>query len=323
LAIFQTLSPLIDAVQQQLRESVTAEFPVSLKDPILYFLEAPGKKIRPLLTLLSCQTVGGELEQAMPAALGVELFHDFTLIHDDIMDKDDLRRGRFTVHKKWGEDAAILVGDLLIGLAYQKMLQCESGHLPQVLNLFNEALIKVCEGQALDKEFEGREKVSLAEYLDMISKKTAWLFKLSSQLGAILGGASSREIAAMEKFGKSLGIGFQIQDDWLDYAGEENALGKKVGSDLKLNKKTYVTLKYQEVIAESSGPAGKYPPRLSDYHSLPELKEVLIELGIADQIQNQIDNYIQDALDSLEKVQSLNDANQLFQLVSALRHRQS
>ena len=323
MAIFQTLSPLIDAVQQQLQESVKSEFPASLKEPILYFLEAPGKKIRPLLTLLSCQAVGGELEQAMPAALGVELFHDFTLIHDDIMDKDDLRRGRFTVHKKWGEDAAILVGDLLIGLAYQKMLQCEARYLPRALNLFNEALIKVCEGQALDKEFEGREQVSLAEYLDMINKKTAWLFKLSSQLGAILGGAGSSEIAAMENFGNSLGIGFQIQDDWLDYAGEETSLGKKVGSDLKLNKKTYVTLKYQEVIAESSAAAKKYPPRLSDYHSLVELREVLYELGIADQIQNLIDYYIQDALDSLEKVQTLTDTNQLFQLVTALRHRQS
>lgn len=323
MAIFQTLSPLIDAVQQQLQESVKAEFPASLKEPILYFLEAPGKKIRPLLTLLSCQAVGGELEQAMPAALGVELFHDFTLIHDDIMDKDDLRRGRFTVHKKWGEDAAILVGDLLIGLAYQKMLQCEARHLPRALNLFNEALIKVCEGQALDKEFEGREQVSLAEYLDMINKKTAWLFKLSSQLGAILGGAGSSEIAAMENFGNSLGIGFQIQDDWLDYAGEETSLGKKVGSDLKLNKKTYVTLKYQEVIAESSAAAKKYPPRLSDYHSLVELREVLYELGIAEQIQNLIDYYIQDTLDSLEKVQPLADTNQLYQLVTALRHRQS
>jgi geranylgeranyl diphosphate synthase type II len=323
LAIFQTLSPLIDAVQQQLQESVKADFPASLKEPILYFLEAPGKKIRPLLTLLSCQAVGGKLEQAMPAALGVELFHDFTLIHDDIMDKDDLRRGRFTVHKKWGEDAAILVGDLLIGLAYQKMLQCEARHLRKIMNLFNEALITVCEGQALDKEFEGREQVSLAEYLDMINKKTAWLFKLSSQLGAILGGASSSEIAAMENFGNSLGIGFQIQDDWLDYTGEETSLGKKVGSDLKLNKKTYVTLKYQEVIAGSSETNKKYPPRLSDYHSLVELREVLFELGIADQIQNLIDYYIQDALDSLEKVQPLSDSNPLYQLVTALRHRQS
>jgi geranylgeranyl diphosphate synthase, type II len=323
LAIFQTLSPLIDAVQQQLQESVKTDFPASLKEPIFYFLEAPGKKIRPLLTLLSCRAVGGELVQAMPAALGVELFHDFTLIHDDIMDQDDLRRGRFTVHKKWGQDAAILVGDLLIGLAYEKMLQSEKRHLPRVLNLFNEALIKVCEGQALDKEFESRSQVSLAEYLDMINKKTAWLFKLSCQLGAILGGASPAEITTMENFGNSLGIGFQIQDDWLDYAGEEDTLGKKVGSDLKLDKKTYVTLKYQEVLAESRETTKKYPPRLSDYHSLFELREVLFELGIADQIQNLIDYYIQDALDSLEKVQPLTDSNQLFQLVTALRHRQS
>jgi len=323
VAIFHTLYPLIDTLQRELQESVNSDLPTSLREPILYFLEAPGKKIRPLLTLLSCQAVGGELEHAIPAALGVELFHDFTLIHDDIMDKDDLRRGRFTIHKKWGEDVAILVGDALIGLAYQRMLQCDPRHLAQILHLFNDALIKVCEGQALDKEFEVREQVSLTEYLNMISKKTAWLFKLSCQLGAILGEAESNEIRAMENFGNSLGIGFQIQDDWLDYAGEEISLGKKVGSDLKLNKKTYVTLKYQEVIGQSPDLMRKYPSRLTDFHSLPELRAVLFELGIAEQIQSLIDFYIQDALDSLEKVQPLNDTNQLFLLVNSLRDRQS
>ena len=181
MPFLEKFNPLIDRIQQNLQGSVKNDFPQSLREPILYFLEAPGKKIRPLLTLLSCETVGGQLEDAIPAATGIELFHDFTLIHDDIMDRDDLRRGRYTIHKKWGEDTAILVGDALVGLAYEQMLASPEAYLSPVLNLFNETLIKVCEGQALDKEFEKRQQVSLEDYIDMITKKTAWLIRLSTQ----------------------------------------------------------------------------------------------------------------------------------------------
>ncbi len=323
MAIFTQLAPLIEQVQSQLQATVHNSFPASLREPILYFLEAPGKKIRPLLTLLTCQSSGGQISQAMPAALGIELFHDFTLIHDDIMDRDDLRRGRYTIHKKWGEDAAILVGDLLLGLAYERMLQCDERHLPRVLKLFTEALVKVCEGQALDKEFERHPQVSLEDYLDMISKKTAWLFKLSTQLGALLADAPAPEIEAMEQFGLNLGIGFQIQDDWLDYVGEEDTLGKKVGSDLKLDKKTYVTLSYLKLMKENPDLRKKYPARLSDYRSLTQLKNDLFQLGIAENIGKQIDRYINDALNNLQRVQPLEESNKLYQIVLNLQKRQS
>jgi geranylgeranyl diphosphate synthase type II len=323
VAIFKQLAPLVNNIQQALQRSVKTEFPPSLREPILYFLESPGKKIRPLLTLLSCQAVGGKMDDAMPAAVGIELFHDFTLIHDDIMDKDDLRRGRFTVHKKWGEDSAILVGDLLVGLAYENMLQCHPEHLSRILTLFNETLIKVCEGQALDKEFEKREYVSPLEYIDMISKKTAWLFKLSTQLGAILGGAGEDLVDAMTRFGDSLGIGFQIQDDWLDYTGEESSLGKKVGSDLKLDKKTYVALSYAALMRDHPEMRAKYPHRMSDYRSLPQLKEDLFQLGIAAEVEARINGYMDNALKSLKRIRSLDESNRLYQLVLALHKRQS
>ncbi len=323
MTIFAQLSPQLTQIQQKLQESIRASFPASLRDPILYFLETPGKKIRPLLTILACESVGGQMEQAMPAALGIELFHDFTLIHDDIMDRDEIRRGRYTIHKKWSEDAAILAGDALVGLAYERLLQCESRHLPEVMNLFTETLIKVCEGQALDKEFEKREDVTLEEYLEMISKKTAWLISLSTQLGAILGGGSPDQVEAMSHFGQQLGVGFQVQDDWLDYVGEESTLGKKVGSDLKLDKKTFVSLKYQEQMLQKPELSNEYPTRLSGFTSLKELKNALIDLKITAGIEHQINAYYEDALVSLQSVQPLSEKNTLFQVVTSLQKRQS
>ena len=321
MTIFKKLDPLLDQIQQELQRSIKPDYPQSIKDPIVYFLETPGKKIRPLLTLLCAEAVGGKTNDAFSAAVGIELFHDFTLIHDDIMDRDDMRRGRFTVHKKWGEDSAILVGDMMIGMAYEKMLACDAQYIPSVLPLFNEALIKVCEGQALDKEFEIREKVSLDDYLDMISKKTAWLFKLSCEIGAVLGGGSAEEVETMRQFGNLLGIGFQIQDDLLDYIGEEKTLGKKVGSDLKMHKKTYVTLLYSQKVGQQSDKANNYPATISQFSSLPALNKALFELGIVDETKKLVDDYIRGALRLLERIQPLTDSNNLYQMVLALQKR--
>jgi geranylgeranyl diphosphate synthase type II len=323
LSIYSQLAPQLDQIQAQLQKSVKDSFPILLRDPILYFLESRGKKIRPLLTILSCEAVGGKTAQAMPAALGIELFHDFTLIHDDIMDRDELRRGRYTIHTKWGEDAAILVGDALVGLAYERFLQCDARHLAKVMHLFTDTLIKVCEGQALDKEFEKREDVNLEQYLDMITKKTAWLIRLSTQVGAILGNGSQEQVALMTHFGHQLGVGFQIQDDWLDYVGEENALGKKVGSDFKLDKKTFISLKYQEIISQRPDLKNLYPGRLSGFSSLQELKKALFDLEIAQQIEQLIDSYFTDALQALEKVIPLSGENQIYQILLTLQKRQS
>lgn len=322
MAIFEELQPLIDRVQDQLQKSVKDEFPSTLKEPIYYFLESPGKKIRPLLTLLSCEAVGGQYEDALLAAVGIELFHDFTLIHDDIMDRDDLRRGRYTVHKKWGEESAILVGDALIGLAYEKMMECKSQYLSTVIRLFNEALLKVCEGQALDKEFEDRQHVDLNDYLNMISKKTAWLFKLSCQIGAILGGGSKDQVNLMTQFGDFLGMGFQIQDDLLDYMGEENTLGKKIGSDLKMDKKTYITLKYREHILKNNDLISSYPQTLTKYNELTKVRNALNELGIVRETQNVVNQYIENALDLLKSVQPLTEENKLLRMVLCLQKRQ-
>jgi geranylgeranyl diphosphate synthase type II len=320
--IFEKLQPLSRKIQSQLQQSVRNSFPVTLKEPSLYFLESPGKKIRPLLTLLCCQAVGGNPEHALSAAAGIELFHDFSLVHDDIMDQDELRRGRQTIHTKWDEGTAILVGDALIGLALENMVRSASRHHSEVIQLFSEALIVVCEGQALDKEFEKRNDLTLPEYLDMISKKTSWLFQLSCQVGAILGDAQAPQVAAFRRFGWYLGMGFQIQDDLLDFIGDEAKLGKKVGSDLKRDKKTYITLKYQEFVQEFPEKAAAYPKQLWQFENLRDLKNALFDLGLVRDTLSVAERYIRDALDNLQTVQTLDEENDLYQVVRFLQNRQ-
>ncbi len=322
LDIFEKLTPLNRKIQQYLSGTIRETFPESLKDPITYFLDTPGKKIRPLFTALSCEAVGGNADDALPAAAGIELFHDFTLVHDDIMDRDDLRRGKPTIHRKWDEGTAILVGDALIGMAYVSLQKCSSDRLPEVLQHFSEAVIKVCEGQALDKEFEKASSVSLDEYLEMISKKTAWLFKVSCQIGAILGNGTTEQVEALTHFGYSLGMGFQIQDDLLDFIADETKLGKKVGSDFKMDKKTYVTLKYQECLRNNSHLRSTYPENIWEFPSLEALKKALYNIGAVEETRKIVDRYIDEALEALSQIQPLNEQNPLYQITLFLQDRQ-
>ena len=311
-----------DLINRSLMEAVHPDLANSLREPILYFLEMPGKKIRPLMTLFACEAVGGQQHQALPAATAIELFHDFTLIHDDIMDNDDMRRGYPTLHVKYGEDTAILVGDTLIGLAYTQLLKSPDQAIKELVTIFTEALVKVSDGQALDKEFETRTTVSLDEYLDMIGKKTAWLFRDACALGAICGGGDKEAVTALSHFGYSIGMGFQVQDDLLDFVADESKLGKKVGSDFLLDKKTYVVLKYKEKLATNPALAEKYPTQISDYGSLGEFQDALETLGIIGEVQALAERYITDAMASLAKVQPLVDDNPLYQLTRFLRSRQ-
>lgn len=312
----------IENVHQSLLNSVTPTLPASLRKPIHYFLGMPGKKIRPLLTLFSCQAVGGNMEHALPAATAVELFHDFTLIHDDIMDQDELRRGYQTMHVKYDDSTAILVGDALIGLAYQELIKSPPGYFDAVVKIFTEALVKVCEGQALDKEFESREEVTLEEYLDMIGKKTAWLIKVACALGAICGGGDQEQVALLTHFGYSLGLGFQIQDDLLDFVADESKLGKKVGSDFKMHKKTYVNLKYREVLQQNRDLRNRYPLKATDFSSFPEFQKALREARVVEEVKREADYYIEDALTALQKILPLDENNPLYLITHFLQERQ-
>ncbi|HDL19223.1 MAG TPA: polyprenyl synthetase family protein [Bacteroidetes bacterium] len=243
----QTLTKLHDAVNRQLQAALVKKEPVSLYEPMRYTLFAGGKRLRPILLLLTTQAVGGNYRDALNAAVAVELLHNFTLIHDDVMDQDDTRRGQPTVHKKWDVDVAILSGDGLVALSYEYLLKTRYPAIDQLGQLFSRALLEVCEGQALDKDFESKTNVTPAEYFKMIQKKTAALLALCCELGAHIGGADAETIASLREFGLNLGMAFQIQDDLLDIISEEKQLGKTWGSDIKRKKKTLLLIQAKKL----------------------------------------------------------------------------
>jgi geranylgeranyl diphosphate synthase type II len=220
--------------------------PSSLYEPASYILHSDGKKLRPFLVLLSAKAVGSEFKSAYNAAAAVELLHNFTLVHDDIMDNADKRRGRLTLHKKYDYSTAILVGDSLLSVAYEYLLKDCNGNAKSILNSFTKGLEEICEGQSLDTVFEKRKKVSLEEYVEMIKKKTASMVKMCCEIGAILGGGKPSEVKAMANYGLDIGIAFQIQDDLLDITAKEEKFGKRIGGDLIEGKKTYLFIKALE-----------------------------------------------------------------------------
>ncbi len=318
----ETFEPLLKKIHARLLASVPPELPVSLRDPIHYFLNLPSKKIRPLMTLFACQVCGGTTEDALPAATAVELFHDFTLIHDDIMDQDELRRGFQTLHVKYDDGTAILVGDALIGLAYQQLMDSPANVLDRVVQMFTEALIKVCEGQALDRDFESTEEVSVDAYLDMIGKKTAWLFQTACSLGAMCANAGADQVGALQKFGYSIGLGFQIQDDLLDFVADEQRLGKKIGSDFRMHKKTYVTLKYREMVQQSPELKKEFPRRAGDFPSFSDFQAALNRLNIVAKAREEAEQFIEQGLNALAEITPPGEENPLFRLTRFLQNRQ-
>lgn len=211
-----------------------------LYEPIEYALAAGGKRIRPVMVLMGADAFGGKSAEAMRAALGIETYHNFTLLHDDVMDKSDLRRGRQTVHKKYGENAAILSGDTMLTLATMMVSEVEGSLLRRVLDTFNEMAIDVYEGQQLDMEFETAEDITLHDYLEMIEGKTGSLLGASVKIGSLIGGAGDEDARLMYEFGVMTGLAFQIQDDWLDTFGDASTFGKPIGGDILNAKKTFL-----------------------------------------------------------------------------------
>ena len=224
--------------------------PDELYEPINYILSLDGKRIRPALLLASCEMFGGDISKAIYPAIGIEVFHNFTLVHDDIMDNAPLRRNQATVHSRWNRNTAILSGDVMMVKAYQYIAQCELEFLPRVLSIFSAMATQVCEGQQWDMNFETRKDVSIEEYLNMINLKTAVMLAGSLKIGAILGGAYEKDARHIYEFGKYLGLAFQLQDDILDVFGDQSKFGKKAGGDIISNKKTFLYLKAMEMANE-------------------------------------------------------------------------
>ena len=219
--------------------------PNNLYDPIWYIMSIGGKRLRPVLTLMGCDVFNGEVKRALPAAMAVEMFHNFTLIHDDIMDNADLRRGQPTVHLKWDINTGILSGDALMVLAYQYFESYEGDSFKKIIKLFNETAIKVCEGQQMDMDFEQTNGVTLSEYYQMITLKTGVLIGSALKMGAIVANANDKNADLIYEFGLALGIAFQLQDDFLDRFGDDS-FGKMIGGDIVEGKKTFLMLKTLE-----------------------------------------------------------------------------
>jgi len=234
-------------ISNAVKDITYPEHPGQLYEPISYILSLGGKRMRPALLLMACELFGGDVNKAIAPALAIEVFHNFTLMHDDIMDKAPLRRGKTTVHERWNQNVAILSGDVMLIEGYKLMMQVDNSILRQVLDIFNETAVGVCEGQQIDMEFETQSDVRIDEYINMIRLKTAVVLGGALKIGALIGNASSKDADLLCTFGVQLGIAFQLQDDILDVYGDPEKFGKQVGGDIISNKKTYLLIKALEL----------------------------------------------------------------------------
>lgn len=299
------------------------EYPKSLYEPINFILINGGKRLRPILVLISCLAAGGKKEDAYNAALAVEILHNFTLVHDDIMDNATKRRGLPTVHKKYDLSTAILAGDSMVGFAYKYLLMDCKVNTIEIISTFTNGIIEVCEGQGLDKEFENRNDVTIKEYLLMIRKKTALLIETCCKIGAQIANADGIIVDALAEFGINLGMAFQIQDDLLDIFGDEKEFGKKVGGDLLEAKKTYLFLKaLEKAKGESRNLLLKViEQKGAKKNEIPLYKQLYLELGVFDDAQKLIKSYTKNALKSLEKINSEIGKEYLTDLANSLIKR--
>lgn len=246
-----TIEELREIIKQEFEKQEYVEQPYSLFEPIRYILEDGGKRLRPVLTLMAYNLYRDDIEKALKSAIGIEIFHNYTLLHDDVMDDAELRRGRLTVHKKWNSNVAILSGDAAAITAYKYIESCDDRYLRQVIDGFNQVAMDVCKGQQYDMEFETRNDVTEEEYIRMIYLKTSVLIAGSLRHGALIAGAPAHEYNALYDFGGYLGLVFQLQDDLLDVYGNVEEFGKKIGGDILENKKTYLLIKAFEQAGES------------------------------------------------------------------------
>ena len=278
--------------------------PVSLYKPVTYILDSEGKRLRPLLVLLSCMAVGGKFHSAYNAAAAVEMLHNFTLVHDDIMDNATKRRNKVTLHIKYDYNTALLVGDSLLAVAYEYLLKDCDGNAKFILSSFTKGLVEVCEGQKMDMEFETKKNVNISEYLLMIKKKTAAMAEMCCKIGAALGGGSKQQKNALGNFGLNLGIAFQIQDDLLDITAEETEFGKKIGGDLMEGKKTFLFIRALE---ESRGSDREMMLKVIKNkgirsNQVKKYKAIYKKLGVIQDAKDEIKYYTKKALNSLKMI---------------------
>jgi geranylgeranyl diphosphate synthase, type II len=296
------------AVEEELARFVKTlpKEPSGLYDSIRYMLALGGKRIRPVLTLMSCELFGGDYSKALSPALGIEVFHNFTLLHDDIMDRAPLRRAMPTVHKKWNADVAILSGDAMFVKACKLMTDVEDGLVKNTLELFYTTAVQVCEGQQWDMAFQEKETVTIKEYLSMIELKTSVLLACALKTGAMTAHAKPEQADAVYEFGKNIGLVFQLHDDLLDVYGDKGKFGKEPGGDIVVNKKTFLLLKALEVASDHERKEltlWLHKASFNDAEKVHAVKKIYDTLNVKALTEQQIDFYHQRAMEALDKIE--------------------
>lgn len=307
-------------ISDYLNSNYKTKDPANLYQPVKYILDLGGKKIRPVLTLMIAELLGVDYKKALPAAAAVEIFHNFSLVHDDIMDNAPLRRGNETIHEKWNVNTAILAGDAMVILAYQYFEQYEPKIFRKLARLFNKTALEVFEGQQYDVDFETRNDVSISEYIKMIEYKTAVLIGTAMKMGAIVAQTEKENSKLIYKFGLNIGLAFQIQDDYLDAFGDPKTFGKQVGGDIIENKKTYIYIKALELAGSNER------KQLIDLFStkskensakIETVKQIFETTGAATETRNAINEYTSKAFEVLETIDIPSESKDVLRIFGA------
>ena len=300
-----TAPQLLDKINAYLEQMPYMRPPKGLYEPIAYELSLGGKRIRPVLMLMAYNIYKEDVERILPQAAGLETYHNHTLLHDDVMDKADMRRNKPTVHNVWNENTAILSGDAMLILAYRLMAEGLTDKLAEVMHIFTETTMEICEGQQWDMEFESRMDVKVDEYIEMIRLKTSVLLAAALKIGACLAGASTEEAQKLYDFGVKMGLAFQLQDDWLDVYGDPKVFGKNIGGDILCNKKTYMLITALELADASQREELERWLNATDYVPAEKVSAVTAiynNIGIGKRCEEMVETYYSDGLAVLESI---------------------
>ena len=320
-----TSDEILKKVNQTLDTLPYDRQPASLYEPIRYVLSLGGKRIRPVLMLLAYNLYRERPEDIMMLALALETYHNYTLLHDDLMDNADLRRGHETVHKRWDANTAVLSGDSMLVLAYQRMQQCDARHLPAIMQLFTETALEIGEGQQYDMEFETRNDVTEDEYIEMIRLKTSVLLACATKMGAILADASDRDAELLYKVGEQMGLAFQLQDDLLDVYGDTAVFGKAIGGDITSNKKTYMLINAVNRANDEQRAELTHWIEAKDFdrqEKITAVTRLYNTIGIRQLCEEKINFYFNEARKYLDQVSVSSDRKQhLLSYMNEMMHR--
>ena len=322
-----TSEDLIKIVNRSLSEISYPDKPENLYEPIRYVMSLGGKRIRPVILLLVYNMYGKDIDEALKVAMALEIYHNYTLLHDDLMDNADMRRGHATVHKRWNTYTAILSGDTMLVLAYKYLISAKTDCVDELARIFTQTAIEIGEGQQYDMNFENRLDVTAAEYLEMIRLKTSVLIAGAAKMGAIIGGAPREDAESLYKFGEMIGMAFQLQDDYLDVYGDPAVFGKKIGGDILCNKKTYLLIK---ALSNADGPTREEllqwltAKQFDPAEKIRAVTDIYNRLGVADDVMALIDKYFERSKGLFDEVSLPYDRKrEVWRFVSSLIGRKS